>query len=457
MEEPTSPQSQDTQGPKTEVTPNKYVTPVKQRSWKWSIFPALLIAVFVIIGVTSHVFSSASSATVVKTGLLSLGLENSGGHTMCLDDLNRSTTNGTRMVIWTCNTADPAQKFSRYSDNTIRIYGKCVDVYQASKSPGAEIDLYTCNGGANQVWTTGTNAKVSLNDLVSKQSGYCLDDLSSKTANASVTDLYPCNGTGAQVWGWNTGSSVVAGGDAANNNCNAIGGFGEPNNCYIQIGAMQKNIANATGVSANFSQNAPYCGPNCIHSVVEFQVGSADEKNLIEFGWGVQANQPKGTAPISTIGLYANGSAVDADANFVQLSKTIKIGQAVPTNGTLANFKIAYVASSQQWQLLYNNTEIGYFPESIWTSRKTSLTSLPLVFIFGEDVYSPAMLNSNMQMGNGILGSKSGSASVTGYTLYGTTTAPNLSPFAGSKDTANYNDGNITATSFTYGGPGVDQ
>jgi hypothetical protein len=422
---------------------------------RWYILPTLFIALFAVIGITYRLTSSAATATVVKTGFVSLGLVNSGGHTMCLDDYGDKAVNGTRVVIWTCNTADPAQKWSLYSDNTIRILGKCLDVYQASKTAGAEIDLYACNGGTNQVWTTGANPKVSLNDLVSKQTGYCLDDWGSQTANANHTDLYPCNGSAAQVWGWNTGSSVTAGGATANANCTLIAGFGEPGACYVQMGGIQSNTGNALGASANFAQYAPYCGPNCGHSAVEFYVGSADEKEAVEFGWGVPANSPKGTAAKLSIGLWANGAVVDANSNFVPVSKTVKIGQAVATNGTAANYKIQYVSASQEWQLFYNNAEVGYFPESVWTSRKTTLTSMPLALIFGEVVFTPALLNSNMQMGNGVLGGKSGAASVTGYTLYGTSTAPKLTALVNLKNTAYYAEGSLTGTSFTYGGPGV--
>jgi hypothetical protein len=235
--------------------------------------------------------------------------------------------------------------------------------------------------------------------------------------------------------------------------CTTIGGFGEPNACYVQMGGDQTGLS-ATGVSANFSVWTPRCGSDCGHVANEF-FATDSAGDTIEYGWTVPPNSAAGAHPLLGIGLWAKGQPLDADANFVQVSKTAKINMVLPVNGTKANLKILYVSASKQWQLFYNGTEVGYYPESIWTSRGTSLTALQTIYIFGEIVGTSAAPSVNAQMGNGVLGTSSGAATISNYTLYGTSTAPNLTPYSGIKNTKYYAVGNSTATGFSYGGPGL--
>ena len=58
-------------------------------------------------------------------------------------------------------------------------------------------------------------------------------------------------------------------------------------------------------------------------------------------------------------------------------------------------------------------------------------------------------------MGNGILGSLTGSSSVSNYQLFGSTTPAQLTNFFVYANPTYYNDGNTKATSFRYGGPGI--
>jgi uncharacterized membrane protein YgcG len=406
--------------------------------------------------------TGTGSPSEIQTGLLASGLTNSSGSVMCLDDYQDSSTNGTAVNIYPCNKSDAGQQWSLYSDNTIRIHGKCLDVYQAATTNGTRMDLNTCDGNTNQQWSVGTNPDISLNNLTSKQSGNCLDVYNSETANSSETDLWSCDNTPAQVWGWVTGSSAIqAGGATALANCSkVIQGFGS--SCVVQMGAYQANMGNgtytgnATGVSANFTIYSPTCGVNCVHIANEWQIGTNGAKaNLIEYGWTIAGDVPAGTHPELQIGLWANGQVLDADANFVQVSKTVEINEVLPVNGTVGNLKILYVASSSEWQLFYNGTEVGYYPESIWTSRGTSLTALNNINLFGE-VYpsNPLLAAPVMQMGSGVLAGQSGAAQISDYTLYGSTVAPSFQPYTeGNQKLWTLSD--VTATGFSYGGPGL--
>jgi Ricin-type beta-trefoil lectin domain len=65
---------------------------------------------------------------------------------------------------------------------------KCADDNAQSTANGTKIQMWNCNGGANQQWhaTSGT--------LVNPASGKCLDDPGSNTANGTQLVLWTCNG-----------------------------------------------------------------------------------------------------------------------------------------------------------------------------------------------------------------------------------------------------------------------
>lgn len=84
--------------------------------------------------------------------------------------------------------------------------GKCVDVQQPNTQPGANVDLYTCNGYLWQNW--------KFNDLgngyysvVSQNSGLCLDVTGGSTLNGANVEQWTCNGGANQAWSWTANGS----------------------------------------------------------------------------------------------------------------------------------------------------------------------------------------------------------------------------------------------------------
>jgi hypothetical protein len=76
------------------------------------------------------------------------------------------------------------------------IYGKCVDVRNASPVNLTPVQIYTCNGTIAQQWTvTPGPAGYTLH-----AEGKCLDVLGAGTANNTPVEIYTCNGTVAQDW-----------------------------------------------------------------------------------------------------------------------------------------------------------------------------------------------------------------------------------------------------------------
>ncbi len=77
----------------------------------------------------------------------------------CLDVPGGSLANGNKIQIWACVPNSPHQKWRMNSDNTITPTGlgiaglkKCLDIKDINFNPGAQIQLWDCNGGPNQKW-----------------------------------------------------------------------------------------------------------------------------------------------------------------------------------------------------------------------------------------------------------------------------------------------------------------
>ncbi len=117
------------------------------------------------------------------------------------------------------------------------------------------------------------------------------------------------------------------------------------------------------------------------------------------------------------------------------------------TAGTVGNFEINY--SNKRWNIIYDGNLVGYFPESLW---KGHFTKVGEVQVFGE-VSASMTMPPESQMGNGILGSNTGSAVISNFSLIRSKNPNQLSPYEIS-DTRAYDYGNVTATGLNYGGSG---
>jgi ricin-type beta-trefoil lectin protein len=92
----------------------------------------------------------AEQVVVAQAGLTStVGPVVAGDSAKCVDDNGGSTTEGTKIQMWTCG-GGTNQSWSVAPYGTIRVYGKCMDVSGAGTSNGTLVDLYDCNGGTNQ-------------------------------------------------------------------------------------------------------------------------------------------------------------------------------------------------------------------------------------------------------------------------------------------------------------------
>ena len=116
----------------------------------------------------------------------------------CLDVPNSSTTPGTQLQIYSC-WGGANQTWTHTSSNqlTTTMNGTtlCLDAYDNQTSPGTKAETWSCNGGANQQWNLNSNGTVT-----GVQSGLCLEVVGGSTADAAQVDLGTCNGQSNQRW-----------------------------------------------------------------------------------------------------------------------------------------------------------------------------------------------------------------------------------------------------------------
>jgi Ricin-type beta-trefoil lectin domain/Glycosyl hydrolases family 18 len=116
------------------------------------------------------------------------------GSGKCIDDPKSSTTNGTQMEIWTCNGG--ANQSIAATGGTLRVIGKCFDAPKGATANGTIIEIWSCNGGANQQFSYNS----SNGTIVGSQSGKCVTVQSAATTNGAGLILYTCNGGSNQKW-----------------------------------------------------------------------------------------------------------------------------------------------------------------------------------------------------------------------------------------------------------------
>ncbi|MFD5536398.1 endo-1,4-beta-xylanase [Streptomyces sp. NPDC127079] len=115
------------------------------------------------------------------------------GSGRCLDVPNASTTDGTQVQLWDCNSATN-QQWTVTDAGELRVYGnKCLDA--AGTGNGTKVQIYSCWGGDNQKWRLNSDGSI-----VGVQSGLCLDAVGAGTANGTLIQLYSCSNGSNQRW-----------------------------------------------------------------------------------------------------------------------------------------------------------------------------------------------------------------------------------------------------------------
>jgi chitosanase len=117
----------------------------------------------------------------------------------CLDVHGASSTPGSALEIFTCN-GGANQKFTATGGRiqvTIGGVTNCLDAYNGNTGNGTKIIIWPCHSGTNQQWTIGAD-----NSIKGAASGRCIDIYGSATNNGNGAVLWDCKngGNGSQTW-----------------------------------------------------------------------------------------------------------------------------------------------------------------------------------------------------------------------------------------------------------------
>jgi hypothetical protein len=113
----------------------------------------------------------------------------------CLDDRNNSSANGAIVQIWRCNGL-ANQVWQVMSDGTIQHNGLCADARNFGTTNGTKVQLWACTGKSNQQWNT-KNWRVNYTNPAATNK--VLDD-TGFGGNGTQQEIWTNNGTINQAW-----------------------------------------------------------------------------------------------------------------------------------------------------------------------------------------------------------------------------------------------------------------
>jgi len=274
---------------------------------------------------------------------------------LCLDDKGNSSSDNNPAITWACNNKDKAQLWTPYSDNTIRINGKCLDVNKNGTADRTLVDLFTCNGGKNQQWKltpiTSGPAK-GKQELLGVQSNKCLDIKGASTANGTQLEIFTCNGGINQAWDWvttggavgatNTGliqSNIAAGTSNTNKLCLDDKGNSTANNNPVITWAC--NSADKAQQWIGFSDGTITINGFCLDVNKN---GTADRTPVDIFACNQGKNQQWTLTPITS-----GPAKGKTELKSVQSGKCLDIKGASTANGTQLEIFTCNGGNNQAW------------------------------------------------------------------------------------------------------------
>ncbi|MEU4833907.1 PQQ-dependent sugar dehydrogenase [Streptosporangium sp. NPDC023615] len=167
-----------------------------RRSWR-RVLTAATAALATVAAALAMTVAGAAPATAAPATVVGVA---SG---RCLDVIGNSTASGTGVNIYTCN-GQANQSWTFTAAGEFRVYNAtmCLDVVGQDTTAPAALQIYTCTGGANQRWRINADGTVT-----GVQSGLCLDVTGESTANSALVGLWTCTGRANQRWTTSAGAS----------------------------------------------------------------------------------------------------------------------------------------------------------------------------------------------------------------------------------------------------------
>jgi hypothetical protein len=160
----------------------------------------------------------------------------------CLAVSGASRSDGAPVQQFTCDGSKNQRWFINWRPASMNFIAKhsqkCVDVISASSDNNANVQQFDCNAGDNQHWflrDAGPNGDFRFYNIVATHSGKCLDVAGASTANNANVQQFGCNGGDNQKWA----ISEVAGGytvlvNKLSGKCLDVAGAETGNNANIQ-------------------------------------------------------------------------------------------------------------------------------------------------------------------------------------------------------------------------------
>jgi len=114
----------------------------------------------------------------------------------CVDVPGFSTTAGTQLDIWDCNSGGN-QTWDYTSSGELSVYGDmCMQAGSSGATAGAPVVIENCTGAADQQWSVASNGTITS----AADSSLCLDATAGGTADGTPLDIAACDGTAGQSW-----------------------------------------------------------------------------------------------------------------------------------------------------------------------------------------------------------------------------------------------------------------
>ncbi len=249
------------------------------------------------------------------------GQINSGLSGQCLEDPGDSATVRTQVDLAACST-DPSQQWNVNSGQVI-INNNCLDVTGQATASGSPVEIFSCNGGANQVWEYRGAA------LYNPISGNCLEEPTPDAIAGMQLHIATCNGSANQRWRLPVSGPVVSG--IAGKCLDYLGGAGTEVDLY----GCNQTAAQQWQVSDNLLRISGLC--------LEVTGGSATDGTPVQLaqctGGSSQVWVPQETSFVNP----ASGKCLDdpdastADRTLLDISKCTRAANQIwraPAYGT---------------------------------------------------------------------------------------------------------------------------
>ncbi|MBO3751234.1 ricin-type beta-trefoil lectin domain protein [Streptosporangiaceae bacterium NEAU-GS5] len=169
--------------------------PIRSAAGRWrSPVPVAVRSTIVLVTVLVTVLAAALAWTAPASAAAAPLVSAQSGR--CLDVAGNTDAQGTGLQIWDCN-GQANQAFDFTSAGELRTFNgtRCLDAFGQGTTPGTKVIIWSCNGQNNQKWRRNSDGSVT-----GVQSGLCLDVVNLGTANGTAVQLWTCNGQANQRW-----------------------------------------------------------------------------------------------------------------------------------------------------------------------------------------------------------------------------------------------------------------